>query len=505
MELKQYISILWRRKWVIILTTLVTLVAVIIGTLVTRPTYTATTTLRIASSASGTISYYDYMYADRLMNTYVKLATSTPVLDELKTRLQVKILPSIDVAVVPQTELIQIDIEHSDPIFAAKAANSLADILISQSLQLYTGGGQSSLQILSDQVTQLEGEVNQARADYLSLVADDPNNTTAIDAAKAKLDLEQQMYVSVLQEYEQSRLEESQREKSISVVDPAIPPESPSKPRKTLNVALGLIGGLAAGLGLAFLFENLDATLYTMDQIEAASQLPTMGKVPVLNHNDPLLSVNGNFVSKDAFRRLRTNMVSMDIPIRTLLVVSAEPKEGKSTIAANLAYIMAQSGQKVVIVDGDFWAPTQHTIFKIENNVGLSSVLENNIAFSEMIKPTDFPGLHILTSGPLPKNPPELLGSDQMSKLIKQLSQEFDLVIIDTPALLSVSDADILAPLVDAVAIVVCRSKTSSGSLRALLAELAKTRARVIGVIVNRAEQSRSQYYYRRKETFTNS
>ena len=155
MELKTYINVLLRRKWVILITIVVTLAVVIIGTLLTTPVYSATTTLRIATAANGSINYSDYMYADRLINTYVQMSTTKPVLDELKRRLNLNELPQIGVDTIPNTELIRISVEHQDPTQAANIANTLGEVLMSQSLELYTGSGKSSMQILSDQVTRM--------------------------------------------------------------------------------------------------------------------------------------------------------------------------------------------------------------------------------------------------------------------------------------------------------------------------------------------------------------
>ena len=206
MELQTYIDILWRRKWIIIITILLTEIIVIIGTFLAKPVYSASTKIRIAAAANGAISYSDYMYADRLMNTYVELATTTPVFDDLKQQLGLSILPSIKVVTIPNTELIQITVEDKNPALAAEAANTLANILINQSSMLYAGTGKSASEILSTQVTVMEQQVNEARLNYLSLLTNDPINADGIQAAKQKLDLEQQLYNSLLDQYEQARL-----------------------------------------------------------------------------------------------------------------------------------------------------------------------------------------------------------------------------------------------------------------------------------------------------------
>lgn len=307
------------------------------------------------------------------------------------------------------------------------------------------------------------------------------------------------MYASILEQYEQSRLKEAVRAKSVSVVEPAIPPDQPTKPRKVLNIGLGFMTGLLGSVGLVFLFENLDSTLYTTEQIETATSLPTIGKIPRYEERNSFIGINGDFASGEAYRRLRTNIHSMGDHQRTLLITSAEPKEGKSTIVAKLACTFAQSGQKVIVVDADLRVPRQHILFNIENNVGLSSVLNQQVTLEEAVQPCENPGIQVLPSGPSPENPTELLGSEIMKKLIKQLSHTFDLVIIDTPAILAVSDADVLASVVDSVAFVVCRTVTRTGAVRAALAQLSKVKAKPIGVIINRSEQNRSHYYYNYK------
>jgi capsular exopolysaccharide synthesis family protein len=499
MNLRDYFQIIWRRKWVILATSLTIVIIVMLVTLRIPPTYSATTTIRIALTNSGSPSYEDYIYSDRLMNTYVDLATTTPVLDLLKQRLGLNILPKISVKTVPNTELIRITVEYSEPNTAALVANTLADILISQSLELYRGGGKSSLEILSEQVATMEKEVNQARTEYLNVVANDPNDTVGIQTAKDKLDINQQMYASILDQYEQARLDESQRANSISVVEPANPPLIPSKPNRILNIALGFIVGAAGGLGLAFLFENLDYTLYTTDQIEKITKLPLIGRVPHLGKNVSAVDMNRDFAFSEAFRHLRTNLLNAEVPIKTLLITSAQPKEGKSRIISNLAVAMARSGRSVLVIDADLRIPSLHENFNLDNDIGLSTVLLQKCTYEEAVQSCGFQGVQVLPSGPSPINPSELLGSDQMKDLIKQVTKIFDLVIIDAPAALAVTDTSVLAPLVDAVALVICRGKVSSNAVRSAEDQINRVNARWIGVIINQAEMNESRYYYDNK------
>ncbi len=433
MEIQHYLTILWRRKWIIILTLFVTMLGVVVWTIKTDPTYSATTKMRI-SAQSTMANYYGLSYADRLMNTYVDLATTKPVLDELTQRLGLGYSPLVSVSIIANTELLQITVEDHNPEIAASAANTLAEILINQSQTLYTGNKESSLDILSTQVSTMEQEVTQARTDYEDYVANHPNDQLGIDSAKQSYDIKQSIYSSLLQEYEQARLQAAQNIDMISIVEQALPPFNPIKPNIPRNMVLGFIIGSIGGLGLGMLFENLDTTLYSTDQIQETTNLPIIGKIPQLGKNDSFFSMDGSFAFIDSFRLLRTNFLSISFPIRTLLITSAEPKEGKSRIVANFAYTMAQSGRKVVVIDGDIRIPTQHKLFNVENNIGLSDILEEKTTFTKVLQSTAYHGITVLPSGPLPPFPSELLSSENMKKLIETLVSVFDLVIIDTPA-----------------------------------------------------------------------
>jgi capsular exopolysaccharide synthesis family protein len=507
MDLQFYLNILWRRKWIIIITILITELIVIIGTFLTVPIYSATTTLRIASASYESLSYYDYLYADRLMNTYVKLATTAPVIDELQQQLGLLDIPQIEVKAIPSTELIQISVESSDPNTAAKVVNSLAQILINQSLELYSGNSVSSLEILSQQVQAMEKEVNQARSEYLALVAENPGDVESIQTAQQTLDLKQQMYASTLEQYEQTRLKASLRANMISVVEPAFPPESPTKPNKIINIILGFFVGIVGGLGLAFVFENIDTTLYTSDQIETASELKVIGKIPSIRQRgisglgNRTLRVNDS-AYKESFQKLQTKINYQNTnghTIKSLLITSAVPGEGKSTIVSNLAIAMGKIGQNVCIIDCDLRLPTQQKIFNLSNELGLSSILTQQSILTDVLQKCHNPNVSIITSGPVDSSPIELLQSPQMKSLIDGLVQEYDYVLLDTPALLPVGDALLLSTMVDAIALVVRQAYCKESILREACKMLIDLNTKNIGVIINATKQNGSQHYYSAK------
>jgi len=509
MNLKVYLAILWGNKWVILSTLLVTMAVVITLTFLTTPTYTATSTLRVATAAGGSVTYTDYMYADRLMNTYVKLATSAPVLGELTVKLGINKPPEVKVAIVPNTELIQLSIESPDPMLAQSAANTLGEILVTKSKELYSGGGKSPLEILADQLEQAEAELKQARLDYEALVASSPKATEEVAVANTTIELREKTYASLLEEYDQARLREALRANTISVVEPALTPESPSQPRVAINLILGFFVGLCGGVGLAFLVENLNSRLYTSEQIENLTGLTLLSKIPATKRKFLSPSNNGNHPPDmplyEAFRRLRTNVLVQtsngpsEGMLRSFLLTSAEPGEGKSTIAVHLAMAMARADQKVILVDADMRLPTLHELLDLPNSRGLSSILEKKASLKEVLQISHVQGLDVITSGPVPPNPSELLGSSRMGSLIQELYGQCDIVLIDAPAFLPVADAEVLAPLIDGVILVVRRIYIRLAAVRDVCKQLEDINIRPIGIVVNQAEQNGNYYYYRRR------
>lgn len=513
MDLKAYLAILKGNLWVIIVTLAVTLAVAAAGTYLITPVYTAVTTLRIASANSGLVNYSDYVYADRLMNTYVRIASSGPVLSELARRLGTTTAPEVRVAVVPSTELIQVSVDSTNPAVAQLAADTLAAILTEEGRALYSGGEKSQVEILGEQLAQAETELKAARQAFEA----SPNAAAdELEALSRSIELKEKTYATLLDQYEEARLREAMRSNTITIVDPARLPTTPTQPRALVNLGLGALVGLAGGVGLAFLFENLNGRVHTSDQVETITGLPVLTRAPMVDRGT-LAPVGSDLVTpampfREAIRRLRANVImrsqngsngnggigGRSARSRTLLMVSAEPGEGKSTIAAHLALALAQAGKSVALIDADMRLPGLHRILDLPNNVGLSSLLKNTAMLDEALQRTRQAGLDVITSGPQPQSPSELLGSIKMSNLLEDLGKRYDFVLVDTPAFLPVADAAILAPLSDAVLLVARRAFISQDSLREICKQLEELHARTLGVVVNQAEPTGSYAYYKR-------
>jgi polysaccharide biosynthesis transport protein len=494
MELKTYMAILWRRKWLILLATIVVTTVATITTLLSKPVYTSSTTLRVATIGGGVIEgRTDINYSIRLMNTYATIINSGTVRAQIRDDLGLSQNPQITVEIIPDTELMRINTQASNPQTAHDVAEAAANVLIAQSLEIYSGTGQSTREILNKQLEQTQEELSELRAEYQLVVQNAPDDVTRIGALNQSIDLKERTYESLLGQYEEARVNEALRSNAISIVDRAYVPNSPSKPRHELNIAIGVVVGLMLGVAVAFVVENLDTTLYTIGQIEAVTKLPTVGKIPLTKNELKIIRFDNGFKPEvEAFRRLRTNILSgnKSNQSQVFMVTSAESGEGKSTIMANLAVSMAQSGRRVVIVDCDMRQSTLHVIFDQPNKRGLTDILLGNTSLTDTIQETAYPRVSLITSGSLPPNPTELLGSTNMESLLVDLKEQYDMVLLDTPALLSVTDAAVLAPRVDAVVLVVARNRSNKVAVQSVRRELENVNVKSVGVIINRAEKN---------------
>jgi capsular exopolysaccharide synthesis family protein len=247
----------------------------------------------------------------------------------------------------------------------------------------------------------------------------------------------------------------------------------------------------------------LDDTIKTPQDVERATGLTTLGAISRIQGEtvaDKLVAaLHPKSPISEAYRVMRTNLqfASLDKPIRSLLITSPNPGEGKSTTLANLGIVLAQSGKRVVLVDTDLRRPVQHKAFGLPNKQGLTDVLLlDELALDGHLQPTAVPGLRVLTTGPLPPNPSELLGSARMGQLIKALEQEADVVLFDTPPALPVTDAAVLATQTDAVLMVMDAGQTRRGLAGVAVENLKQVGANLVGVALNRLMPGRGGYYY---------
>lgn len=299
----------------------------------------------------------------------------------------------------------------------------------------------------------------------------------------------------------------------LSVVTPAVAPEEPSAPNTRLNVALGGLIGLSLGLGLAALRTLLDTKVRGETDLRRLTSTPLLGGISFDSDatKKPLITqAPAQSPRAESFRQVRTNLqfAHVNQKSKTVLITSSLPGEGKSTTATNLAIAMAQAGQSVVLIDADLRRPRVGEYLGLERNAGLTTALIGQAAVDELLQPWGEHNLYVLTSGQIPPNPSELLGSEAMKSLLAHLEQAFDAIVIDAPPLLPVTDAAVLAQQVGGVVLVVGSSKVKAPDLQKSLAALELVNANLLGVVLNllpmKGSDAYSYSYYSHESTSVN-
>lgn len=282
----------------------------------------------------------------------------------------------------------------------------------------------------------------------------------------------------------------------VEIVDRAVPGARPVRPNKPLNIILGVVIGLVVGVGLAFFIEYLDTSVKTIDDVERTLQSPVLGVIP--QNVGYLIEEGAESPHAEAYRVLRTNLIfaRKDDKLNTAAVVSAGAGEGKSTTVLNLATVFAQSGQRVLVVDSDLRRPTLHKLLGVTNNLGLTNYLLKQNTLEEVIQTTKVPSLDFLASGKLPSSSLGILSSSQMKDLINELKQRYDFVFFDSPPIMGVSDASILASEVDmTIQVIQYRRYPQPMNIRAKQL-IEKVGGNLVGIVLNNINMSQDESYY---------
>jgi capsular exopolysaccharide synthesis family protein len=317
--------------------------------------------------------------------------------------------------------------------------------------------------------------------------------------------LYQQIYTNLLNNYEAIRLARLRSTPNVVQIEPASIPAEPIQPQPLRNALIGGFFGAFLMASIAFLVEYMDDTLKTPEDVHQHLQVPVIGLIgemdrPKGRKRDDRIGVyvaeNPLSPITEAFRTLRTNLefASVDKPIKTLLITSTQPAEGKTTLAVNLAMIMAQGDKRVVLIDTDLRKPSVHRYLGIPNRTGLTDAFRSNYKLANIITPWGDPQIAAITSGGLPPNPTELLSSERMTKIITELKEMVDIVVLDAPPGI-VADPIVLAAQVDGVVLVIEPGKTKLDSAQVLMEQLNRAGARIVGAVLNPISRRRAHYY----------
>lgn len=293
----------------------------------------------------------------------------------------------------------------------------------------------------------------------------------------------------------------------LTVVDPPALPSSPVAPKTGQNVAIGFVLGLLAGVGLALLVNALDRRVKSKDQLEAISGKPVVGSIPFRKSEDKSEGAEhivpfreGHSPAAEAFRRLRTNLqfLNVDNPPRAFVLTSSVATEGKSETAINLSLALAESGNRVLLIEADLRRPLVVSYMSMPDRVGLTNILSGQADFADVVQETRHDGVDLLACGPLPPNPSELLASEMARLLIEDLRRMYDYVIIDSPPLLPVTDGSLIARITDGALLVVRSHRTTSDQVSQAIENLRKADANLLGVVTvaNKPAKKGSTGYY---------
>lgn len=326
---------------------------------------------------------------------------------------------------------------------------------------------------------------------------------------KREVESNRTLYESLLKKAKETEVSKELMATDLRILDYAETPSAPIKPNRKRDLTTGAMWGLVLGVALAFFLEYLDSTLKNAEDIESYLRLPFLGYVASLSsERDEVKGLtNIDLISQkiphsriaESYRSIRTSIIFSspeDRPLKTVLITSSLPQEGKTFVSINLGIVFAHTNEPILIIESDMRKPRVAKAFGMQNEVGLSSYLAGKADIDEIIKPTIVPNLSLITSGPVPPNPTELLTSSKTQQLLNELKSKFSRVIIDSPPILYVTDTAILANIVDGVIQVVRAGKTNVNHVLRSKQRLTEAKAKIIGVILNDLDVKKEDSYY---------
>jgi exopolysaccharide transport family protein len=325
-------------------------------------------------------------------------------------------------------------------------------------------------------------------------------------ALRREVESSQQLLRDLMNRTKETGLETELKSTNVRIVEKAEVPRGPILPRRAWNYEVALLLGLALGIGLSVLFEQMDNTVKTPEDVKTHLGLPFLGMIPEVDMKEaagdtppaPIILRDPQSAVAEAYRVLRTNLIfsSAEGTGRVLMVSSANPGEGKTTTVANLAASLAENGARVLAVEADLRRPTIHQHFGVQKSPGLSDLIVGKSPMTQAIQGTRLPRLSVLPCGYLPPNPAELLGSDSMREIIGTLRKRYDWVLIDAPPILAMADTPVLCPHVDGIVLVVWAEACTRPAIEHAVDQVRRVGGRITGVVLNKVDLDRNSYYY---------
>lgn len=513
MELRRYLALIRKWVWLILLIPLIAALSSYYFSLTLPPTYQATTTLVVGQALQNpNPSGGELQIASQLAQAYALLVKQQPILQATAEAVNWpgtwQTLGTRVSATVIGGQLIQITVNDAVPERARLIADEIGRQLIQQSpTATQQRQAEDQRAFVTAQLRELKTQIETAQTSLSELAARSALESDAatlqdlnarIAALQTKIDTWQKTYASL------SALLNTVSSNFLAVLAPAQEPEAPISPNLLQNVLFAAIAGLILAGAAVFLLEYLDDTVKVPGDVQRFVDLPTLGTIGHISkiHTpaDHLITIrHPRSPISEAYRVLRTNLrfSGIENPGGTLLVTSSGPGEGKTTTAANLAVILAQAGKRVIIVDTDLRRPSLHKFFGLPNEVGLCSLfLGDAVSLESVIQRTAVEGLYMVSSGAQPPNPAEILDSKEMKNIVDDLRAQADIVIFDSPPVLAVADACILASRCSGVVLVIEAGRTRTEVFRRAVDTLHQGGIQVCGVILNKSHSGPGANYY---------
>jgi polysaccharide biosynthesis transport protein len=485
--LRSYTRLVLRRKWWVTGLALLGLAASLGVSLTQAKQYSATAQVLVQSATGpSSLSASPQQVTPTEVQTMLQLVTSASVLGAV--RHQLGSAPPVQASEVAQTDIISITAISPVPATAARVANAYAGQFV---------GTQQSVAVknATNAETELKAQISSAAKQIKAL------RKTTGSASEVTAMINQEAVLRV--QLSQVEVSGATATEALVLVTPAQAPTAPSSPKPVQDALLGLVAGLVIGLAIAFLRDSLDDAVSSKEAAEHLAGAPVLAAVPMVTswrkRDRPLVVTLARPASPatEAYRSLRTSLqfARQEHQLRTILVTSPAAAEGKTSTLANLGAVFAQAGQHVLMVSCDLRKPRLGQFFGIDERAGLTTAILGEDTVENLIKPA--PGtesLWLLPSGPTPPNPAELLNGARAQEIFARLRDMFDLVLIDSPPVLPVTDAVVLSKDVDATLLVVAAFRTSSGDVHRAAEKLAQVNARVVGVVLNEATRQGAGY-----------
>jgi non-specific protein-tyrosine kinase len=522
MDIQAYIAPLRKWWWLIIVATLLAGLASYLATRDQVLMYEARTTLMIGRAIDNpNITNTQLTLGEQLAPAYADIARREPVRAATMEALGLSTLPIFSVSALPNTQLLEIVVQDTSPQRAQAVANELANQLIKQSPSGLQEDELERQDFVKNQLDEMEvqieatqDEIEAKQSELGELFSAQQINATQsqLAALQAKLTTLQGNYAALLASTGQEAVN------ALTVIESAHLPQRPIDPNTEITILTAAVIGLAVSVAAAYVLEYLDDRVKTPNYIRQTYNLPTLAAIAPIgkkDEEDRLITIsNPRSPIAEAFRGLRTSLQYSNSGEKsnTILITSSSQGEGKSVIAANLAVVLAQGGNTVLLIDADLHRPKQEKLFNLphDREKGLSNLLaplnprtsngklfgplnvDKNVHVLKLTKTR----LSVMTTGPLPPNPAEVLGSTQMRDLLTSAAAKYDFVLLDSPPVLAVHDGIMLSTMVDSVILVVDMRHTRRNHLKHAVERLREVNAPLSGVVLNRISRNTEGYSY---------